>query len=66
MRYAEGLLKYVQNIFIWNSSAKIIMDDFGRRFVNDKLIVNYNGKEVPIFSCNEYSHEESGAIELTI
>ena len=30
---------------------------FGRRFVNDKLVVNYNGKEVPIFSCKRRKYE---------
>lgn len=68
MRYAEGLLEYVQNqsFFDWDGSAKIITDDCGRRFIDDKLLVKYNGKEEPIFSCNEYSSEKSNGIELTI
>ena len=68
MRYAEGLLECVQNqsFFDWDGSAEIVTDDFGRRFIDDKLLVEYNGKEVPIFSCNEYSFEKSNGIELTI
>jgi hypothetical protein len=68
MRYAEGLLEHVQNqsFFDWDGSVKIITDDLGRRFIDDKLLVKYNGKEVPIFSCNEYSFEKSNGIELTI
>ena len=68
MRYAEGLLEYAQNqsFFAWDSSEKIITDDLGRRFIDDKLLVMHNGKEEPIFSCNAHSYEEANGIELTI
>ncbi len=55
MRYAEGLLEYAKNqeLFSWNCNVAIIQDEYNRRFLDDKLLVKYNGKEVPIFSCNE-------------
>ncbi len=68
MRYAEGLAEYTRNasLFIWDSTAKTVTDEFGKKFKDDKLIVKYNGKEVPIFSCNEFSREQAMAIELKI
>ena len=43
MRYAEGLLEDSQNqsLFDWNSNAKVIVDELGRNFVDDVLLVKY-------------------------
>jgi hypothetical protein len=69
MRYAEGLLEYTQNedLFKWNENAEMLTDDKGRRFVDDKLIVEYNGELVPIFSCNQFnSKDEVMAVQVTV
>ena len=68
MRYAEGLLEYTKNedIFTWDSSKEPITDEFGRCFIDDKLIVGYDGKKVPIFSCNTIPENEALSIDLTI
>lgn len=60
MRYAEGLLEYSRNkeLFRRNDSAPKITDDFGRTFVDDKLLVNYNSKTVPVFQGFDLSEEE--------
>ncbi len=68
MRYAEGLLEYTRNesLFVWDHAAETVTDESGRQFTDDKLIVKYNGKSVPIFSCNGYPREQATAIELEI
>ncbi|MBQ8320066.1 MAG: glycoside hydrolase family 127 protein [Clostridia bacterium] len=69
MRYAEGLLEYKQNeaLFSWDEKAEVVTDEKGRRFVDDKLLVEYQGKLVPIFSCNTFlSKEEVMAVQVTV
>ena len=69
MRYAEGLLEYKQNeaLFSWDEKAEVVTDEKGRRFVDDKLLVEYQGKLVPIFSCNTFlSKEEVMAVKVTV
>lgn len=68
MRYAEGLLEYTQNesLFAWNDRAEVTVDSFGRRFIDDKLLVK-NGEEwQPIFSCNGHSQERAEALLLNV
>ena len=68
MRYAEGLLEYSQNrsLFSWDSSTSIIVDELGRSFVDDVLLVNYKGKTIPIFSCNTIPEAQAKGVELII
>ena len=68
MRYAEGLLEYTNNkeLFSWDPTAPEITDDIGRHFVDDKLIVLYNGEKTPIFSCASFTEEEAKKLELLI
>ena len=68
MRYPEGLLYYHKNeeLFDWNENAPEITDEYGRHFVDDKLIVEYEGKRVPIFSCNTYPRDEAEKIALRV
>ena len=68
MRYAEGLLEYKKNedLFLWDGSKEILTDEYGRRFIDDKLIIGYNGQEMPIFSCNTLTKDEALKITATI
>lgn len=68
MRYAEGLLEYENNniMFEWDPEAEVTVDDLGRRFVDDVLLVEYNGDTVPIFSCNNVDIDKAQAIELLV
>ena len=68
MRYAEGLLEYDRHrdLFLWDSDADVITDEFGRSFLDDVLLVKQNGKTVPIFSCNTIPQDEAKAIRLTV
>jgi len=68
MRYAEGLLEYKKNedLFLWDGSKEIVTDEYGRRFIDDKLIVGYSGQEMPIFSCNTLTKDEALKITATI
>ena len=68
MRYAEGMLEYSRNteLFGWDSAAEVISDEIGRSFIDDVLLVEYNGEKLPIFSCNTIPEEEALAIELKI
>lgn len=68
MRYAEGLLEYHNNreLFTFNEDAPVLRDELGRRFVDDRLIVTHNGKEVQMFSCNGMSEDEARSTELRI
>ena len=68
MRYAEGLLEYTRNkeLFTWNENAPEFTDEYGRHFVDDRLIVLYNGRKTPIFSCNTFTKEEAEKLELTV
>lgn len=68
MRYAEGLLYYSKNqsLFAWNTNSSVIVDEYGRKFIDDKLLIEYNGKTTPIFSCNTIEEEQANKIELKI
>ena len=52
MRYAEGLLAYTQNeqLFGWNDKAKVQVDAYGRKFVEDKLLVKCGDEETFLFA----------------
>lgn len=66
MRYAEGLLEYTKNeeLFVWRENEEESVDEFGRHFVDDKLMVMLGEEKKPIFSCNGI--EEAQAKELRI
>ena len=68
MRYAEGLLEYHNNreLFAFKEDAPVLRDELGRRFVDDRLIVTHNGKEVQMFSCNGMPEDEARSTELRI
>lgn len=69
MRYAEGLLEFARNEewFAWNENAEEVVDEHGRHFVDDRLIVLANGEKTPIFSCRELSdYEKVKEIRLQI
>ena len=68
MRYPEGLLYYhtYKDLFHWNEAAPEGSDAFGRHFIDDKLIVEYHGNRVPIFSCNLYPKEEAEQLILRV
>jgi rhamnogalacturonyl hydrolase YesR len=68
MRYAEGLLEYKNNqeLFDWNENAPVEKDELGRQFVDDKLLVEYRGDLVPIFSCNDHRKADANDIELNV
>ena len=68
MRYSEGLLEYLKNkeLFGWDSNATEKIDQEGRRFVDDKLIVLLNGQKVPIFSCVDLDREQIEKVQLKI
>ena len=68
MRYAEGLPEYYKrrDIFTWDSSAPRETDNSGRTFIDDVMLVKYNGKTVPLFSCNDIPENEAKKIEITV
>lgn len=68
MRYAEGLLEYYKNkqLFIWDGNKQEERDEFGRRFIDDKLLVQYDGEILPIFSCNAIKKEQAEKLQLKI
>ena len=68
MRYAEGLLEYANNseLFVWDGTKEMSVDELGRRFIDDKLIVSIRDKQMPIFSLNTVSMEEALAVEVKI
>ena len=68
MRYPEALLYHHKNkdLLTWNESAPEIADEFGRHFVDDRLIVEFEGKKLPIFSCNTYPKEEAEKLALKV
>lgn len=68
MRYAEGVLEYHNNrdIFKWDGTADTVVDELGRRFIDDKLLVEYGGRVVPIFSCNEVPEKDAKELSLIV
>ena len=69
MRYTEGLLDICrdQELFSWNENAEEIVDAYGCHFVDDRMIVLWNGKKVPLFSCRDFNtYDEIKDLQLTI
>jgi len=69
MRYAEGLLYYhrYQDELLWSySKIKEEKDEHGRVFVDDKLMVEFNGIRIPIFSLNDMSKPEALSVKVKI
>ena len=68
MRYAEGLLEYSKNqeLFDWDSTKEVEKDEYGRRFIDDKLLVKCKEKILPIFSSNDVAKETAEKLELQI
>ena len=68
MRYPEALLCYHQNkeLFAWDGEALEEVDEYGRHFVDDRLMVEHEGVRKPIFSCRSYSEEEARALSLRV
>ena len=61
MRYAEGLLDFARNeeLFQWNENAEETVDEYGRHFADDRLLVLMNGEKMPILSCRELPDYEA-------
>ena len=57
MRYVEGVLDVARDeaLFVWNENAEETVDEYGRHFVDDRLIVLENGEKKPIWSCRDLS-----------
>jgi hypothetical protein len=68
MRYCEGVLEYWKNreLFAWDGDKQEETDDLGRRFIDDKLLVQCNGHIQPIFACHDIPKDEAKQIELKI
>lgn len=69
MRYVEGLWDLVRDVelFAWNENAEETVDEYGRHFVDDRLIVLENGEKKPIWSCRDLpSYEGLKEIQLHI
>ena len=68
MRYAEGLLEYFHHaiLFTHDPSAAVVTDEYGRRFIDDVLLVSCNGKEMPLFSCNTLAKEDAENTRISI
>jgi hypothetical protein len=68
MRYAEGLLNFYRysNMLSHDPNADVVTDGYGRRFVDDVLLVKHNGEIKPIFSCSSLSKDEALNTELQI
>lgn len=68
MRYAEGLLYYAKNeeLLFRDEAAAIVTDEIGRRFLDDVLMVEYNGVLTPIFSCDTVPETEAREISLKV
>lgn len=68
MRYAEGLLEYYKNkeLFIWDGNKAEERDEVGRRFIDDKLLVQCDGEIKPIFSCNTILETQAKQLQLKI
>ena len=68
MRYTEGLLEYHKHpdLFEWDATKEVVQDELGRKFVDDRLLVECAGKIRPIFSCNTIEKEVAEGLELKI
>ena len=68
MRYAEGLRCYAQSkaLFDWDPEAPETVDEYGRRFVDDRLLVMDEKGVRPIFSCNTVPAGEAEKLRLKV
>ena len=68
MRYAEGLLEYHNNseLFGWDANKTQEKDTYGRRFIDDKLLVRVGEKIMPLFSCNGIKKTDAEALTLEV
>ncbi|MBR2968474.1 MAG: hypothetical protein IKC36_01375 [Clostridia bacterium] len=68
MRYAEALLYFSKNepLFTWNENGDATADEYGRRFIDDVLLVKVNGAVTPIFSCNTIEREQAEKLQLLV
>ena len=68
MRYAEALLCLSKNreTFTYDPSAPVVTEPDGRRFSDDRLIVQTGGETMPIFSCNTVPKDNLEALELRV
>ncbi len=68
MRYAEGLRCYAQSkaLFDWDPEAPETVDEYGRRFVDDRLLVMDEKGVRPIFSCNTVPAGEAKKLRLKV
>ena len=68
MRYAEALLYYHTHLqlFMWNKTDNITTDEYGRRFIDDVLLVEYENAIVPIFSCNVITRQKAESLRLKV
>ena len=64
----QRLLEWNRNkeLFAWDESKEVEKYEIGRRFIDDKLLVQCNGKVLPIFSCHNIPKEKAEALELKI
>ena len=68
MRYTEALLVQSKHkdMFYWNENAPEIIDDLGRCFIDDKMVVLLNDNPVPIFAGYDLSEEELKKVMLKV
>ena len=69
MRYAEGILEVMkdEHLFSRNENAEETVDEYGRHFADDLMLVLWNGKKVPLFSCRDFqTYDEIKDIQLTV
>ena len=66
MRYAEGLLEYTHNqtLFDWDKNAQVATDGYGRKFVDDKLLVMCDGEVEPLFSGHELEKNSDTSVQI--
>lgn len=69
MRYAEGILEVMkdEHLFSRNENAEETVDEYGRHFADDLMLVLWNGKKVPLFSCRDFqTYDEIKDIQVTV
>ena len=68
MRYAEALLCWHKNreLFTYEPFAPVVSEADGRRYSDDRLIVQTGGEIRPIFSCNTVPKETLETLELNV
>ncbi|MBQ3490861.1 MAG: hypothetical protein IJA86_09755 [Clostridia bacterium] len=69
MRYTEGLLEVYKDeaLFALNENEEETVDVYGRHFMGDRMLVLWNGKKVPLFSCRNFeTYDEIKDLQLTV